>query len=146
MQRWLSTHGWWAPLLYLFFGGLTTGLNLVSFAGLRALGASWPLANLCAWGVAVLVAFVTNKYWVFRSRGGGRRQTFGELGAFVAARVASLGLDYACMWGLISVMGLRIAWAKGFTQILIVVANYGFSKLVIFRTTDHCSRPHAKKG
>ncbi|WP_125704678.1 GtrA family protein [Lacticaseibacillus daqingensis] len=119
--------------MYLFFGGWTTVVNIVSFYALTHLGMSWQLANFLAWSLSVLFAFVTNKLWVFESHTENLRELLWELTKFVFARVVSLGLDYGCMFLFISGLHLSQLVAKVITQVVVVVANYAFSKLVIFK-------------
>ena len=49
------------------------------------------------------------------------------------ARVVSLGIDYACMFLFINAIGWSNMVAKILTQIVIIVANYAFSKFIIFK-------------
>ena len=58
-------------LAYLFFGGVTTLVNIVAYNGLAALGLSTGVANAIAWVLSVLVAYFTNRKWVFQSRSAG---------------------------------------------------------------------------
>lgn len=48
-------------LRYLIVGGLTTLINIVLFFGLTHLGIAWFWANIAAWVLSVLFAFVANK-------------------------------------------------------------------------------------
>ena len=55
-------------IAYLFFGVLTTLINLVSFWALSRFTAVETIpATVIAWIIAVIFAFVTNKIWVFKS-------------------------------------------------------------------------------
>lgn len=130
-------------LAYLFFGGVTTAVNLVIYAGLHTLmGVGSDLSNLIAWAAAVLVAYVTNRKWVFRSRTRGAAM-LREMGGFVAARVATGVMDMAIMHVAVEVLGPRLfpgpgraLWdigCKVATNVLVIVLNYVFSKLFIFK-------------
>lgn len=123
----------WDIVTYVFFGGLTTVVNIVVFGASTRLGLPWQGANFLAWLLAVLFAFVTNKLWVFHSHTKSPGALAWEFGKFIFARVMSLGIDYACMFLLISVLGSGEMVAKLCTQLVIVVANYAFSKFIIFR-------------
>lgn len=121
-------------ILYLIFGVLTTAVNIAVFqAGYSALGWPWQIANALAWVLAVSFAFITNKLWVFRSKSFRADVLRRESAGFFAARLFSLGVDYACMWLLID----RLAWsglaAKIADNVLVILINYVLSKLVIFR-------------
>ena len=58
-------------IAYLFFGGVTTVVNIVTYWLLARLGLSTGLANGIAWVLSVLVAYVTNRVWVFESKSRG---------------------------------------------------------------------------
>ena len=55
-------------ILYLFFGGCTTLVNIISFYACDKLGMSTSLSTLTSWIISVIFAFVTNKIFVFESR------------------------------------------------------------------------------
>lgn len=118
---------------YVFFGGLTTVVNIVVFAGATHVGISWQVANFLAWLLSVLFAFVTNKLWVFNSHTESFAGLVWEFVKFMFARIVSLGIDYACMFLFINALGWSNMVAKLLTQVVIIVANYAFSKFIIFR-------------
>ncbi|GCF92360.1 teichoic acid glycosylation protein GtcA [Enterococcus florum] len=124
----------WEIFVYLFFGGLTTVVNIVVFALFHeGLKWGWPTSNAISWVASVLFAFVTNKIWVFHSK----TETFGELliefSKFLVARIVSFGLDMGSMYVLIDLLTIGNFIAKLITQVLVVVANYVFSKVFIFK-------------
>ncbi|WP_461215921.1 GtrA family protein [Lacticaseibacillus sp. GG6-2] len=132
-EAWLEAHQLWDVFTYVFFGGLTTVVNIVVFGVATRLGISWQIANFLAWLLSVLFAFVTNKLWVFNSHTDSLGGLVWELTKFMAARIVSLGIDYACMFLFINLFRWAKIVAKILTQVVIVVANYAFSKFIIFR-------------
>lgn len=133
---------------YLVFGVMTTVVNfIVYFAVTAVLGDDMYLvANVVAWVAAVAFAYVTNKLWVFESRSWKKDVLLKELGAFVSARLFSLGVEELGLFVAIDLMrfdgwaldvaGFSIGGdmlAKLFMQFLVIVLNYIFSKLVIFK-------------
>ncbi len=52
---------------YLFFGGLTTLINIGVFDWLNH-SMNYQIANVLAWLASVIFAFITNKLWVFNSK------------------------------------------------------------------------------
>ena len=97
MLKWLRSH--WEVLSYLFFGVLTTLLNIVFYALFsRIFG--YEAAN--SWGnvldnfLCILFAYATNRAFVFSSRTTGR-EAFAEFGKFFACRLGTLVLDAAIM-------------------------------------------------
>ena len=121
-------------VLYVVFGALTTAVNFAGFALLEGpLG--WPLlaANTAAWVASVAFAFVTNKLFVFQSRSLRVQVVLREAAAFFVARLLSLALDSAGMWLLVDVLAAHSWAAKLAMNVLVILANYGMSKLFIFR-------------
>lgn len=121
-------------ILYLVFGVLTTVINIAVFEFCySALSWPWQIANALAWVLAVAFAFITNKVWVFRSRSFQANVFWRELIGFVAARLLSLGVDYACMWFFIDMLAWNSLLSKVVDNVIVVAINYVLSKLVIFR-------------
>lgn len=120
-------------LLYLFFGGCTTLVNIFSFFVLRKLNISIYISNIIAWLMAVVFAFVTNKLFVFESRGKGLKETFKEWLSFFTFRIISLFFDMGIMYVLIDLIDSNEMFAKVVSNIFVIVINYVFSKLFIFR-------------
>ncbi len=144
-------------LRYLVFGGLTTLLNILLYALFQALF-GYEAAN--SWGnvldnaVCILFAYATNRRFVFasRTRGGAAAR---EFAGFVACRLGTMALDAAVMlaggnWlaapGQALVLAVLGRWAdadtalalwglgvKLFSNLLVIVLNYLFSKLLIFK-------------
>ena len=130
---------------YLFFGGVTTLVNIAAYALLARLGLSTGVANAIAWAVAVLVAYLTNRRWVFASKTRGAAAVR-EFVAFVAARVGTGLLDEAIMVLGVDRLGPAIVaperldlWGLGvkvFSNVLVIILNYVFSKLFIFKKKE----------
>ncbi|KRO15739.1 GtrA family protein [Lacticaseibacillus saniviri] len=115
---------------YLFIGGLTTLVNIVVFFILNAMHMPILWANTVAWLVSVIFAFFTNKSVVFQSQYTNRRRFIQELVAFFVLRALSLVLDNGIMYLGITVMGLSVLLVKLVSQVVVIVANYVFSKLI----------------
>lgn len=117
---------------YIFWGGMTTLVNVVTYWLGRQMSLSMPIANALSWLVAVTFAFFTNKHLVFKSQTN-RQEAIKEFALFFGLRLASLALDMGLMIALIQ--GLRVSEliAKLVTQVAVIVANYVFSKLYIFK-------------
>ena len=119
--------------LYLFFGGVTTVINyVVYFILTQGLGVHYLAANAAAWAAAVAAAFITNKIYVFRSEARGR-ELVREIWQFVSARIVSGVMESALMWIFVDIAGLPDGIVKIAVSVLVVLLNYIFSKLIIFR-------------
>jgi len=125
---------------YLFFGGATTFVNWCVYGlAVRYMGLSVTAGNAIAWIVAVVFAFITNKIWVFKSRSWQPLLVLREGGAFLGARIVTglveiagvpllyrIGLNYP-------LLGIEGFAAKVSVSVIVIILNYVFSKLVIFR-------------
>ena len=121
-------------LLYLFFGGCTTLVNIaVYWAADRWLRLNTLAANGLAWVLAVAFAYVTNRIWVFESKENTPRGVLREAGSFVGARVLTGLMDEGLMYVFIDMLGWPKLPVKVASNVLVVVLNYIFSKLFIFK-------------
>ena len=132
-------------LRYLFFGGLTTLLSLVLYGTFQVVfgyGAANSWANVLNNALCILFAYVTNRIWVFASKTRGRA-AWREFAAFVGCRLGTLVVDVCLTFvggnllgpAMISQENLRL-WGIGvkiFVNVIVVLLNYVFSKLWIFK-------------
>lgn len=120
-------------LWYGFFGVLTTVINIVSFHLLDKAGLNVYFANLLAWVISVLFAFITNKLFVFESKSFSAKIFFKEIFSFFFFRLLSLGIDMGGMYVCLSFFKLSKMISKIIVNVIVIVANYVFSKLFIFK-------------
>ena len=129
-------------IAYMLFGGVTTAVNIATYAALAAMGFSTAVANAAAWLLAVLTAYFTNRRWVFHSQNTGAAAVK-EFLYFVGCRAGTGVMDEAIMVLGVDVLGPRLVapahlrlWGlavKLFSNALVILLNYVFSKLLIFR-------------
>lgn len=123
---------------YLIIGVLTTVVSLASFYLIRIFVFTndsqfdIQLANIISWILAVLFAFVTNKKYVFESSSKGY-QKFVEMIKFYVSRLTTLGVEMFVMWLLTSPLKVDDMISKIIVQFIIVILNYVFSKLFVFK-------------
>lgn len=146
-------------ILYLVFGVLTTVVSIVGYIVFRAIfpnaqsvpeQLSWIftltsrfgiesntiLPNILSWILASTFAFITNRIIVFKSE----NKTFGkvllEALRFYASRLSTLLVDVVLMFLLVDLTGFHAGWyellAKVFTNVVVIVLNYIFSKIFVF--------------
>ena len=120
-------------VMYLVFGVLTTLVDWVAYRVLRFLGLGYMFSNVAAWGAAVVFAFITNKFMVFNSKSVDRLIIIKEFISFVGARVFSLLLQLAGIELMIGYANINEYIAKAVMTVVVVVCNYVFSKLFIFK-------------
>ena len=121
-------------ILYVFFGGCTTLIKIISYFACREL-MHLPVvpADVLAWLVSVIFAYVTNKLFVFESKSWRLILVLKEGAAFLAARVFSLGVDVAMLYVTVTVLGWWELPMKVLANVVVIVINYIFSKWIIFR-------------
>lgn len=125
-------------IVYLFVGGLTTVIswgakflfNIIFYAG-TAHPTSVQNFILCVvnWVAGVAAAYPMNRRWVFQSK---NPHILSELSGFVVSRVATLLLDIVVNHILVR-LGMNLYAATVISGILVIVGNYVFSKLLVFR-------------
>ena len=119
---------------YLFAGIATTVVNyLVYFLATRLLGMSVMAGTWTAWAIAVVFAYAVNKAFVFHTHCGSLAALAREAVSFVAMRLASLGMETVIMYVTVEVMGLNDLVMKLVTNLVVIILNYIFSKLFIFK-------------
>ncbi|EMO0299887.1 GtrA family protein [Clostridioides difficile] len=124
-------------ILYLFFGAFTTLVNIVSYLFFtRVILFNFMVANALAWILAVLFAYVTNKFFVFESKRIEIKFLFKEFLSFVSFRLLSGVVEMLIMYVMIDLLFVNDVIVKVFTNIIVIVLNYLFSRNIIFKTQN----------
>ena len=119
---------------YLVFGVVTTVVNIAAYhLCYEVWGVPNVPSNIIAWVLSVAVAFVTNKLWVFDSKSFAPVVLLPELWKFVSCRLITGVMDTAIMWVGVDLLGGPGTAVKIGSNVLVVVLNYIFSKLIIFK-------------
>ena len=119
---------------YIFFGGCTTMVNLVSFFILRKLKVELNIANIISIILAILFAYVVNSKYVFQDKCETLKDHVQPFCKFVSARLVTMVIEVGGVWLLVSVMGLNDMIGKFLTQFIVLMLNYVFSKFFVFTT------------
>lgn len=121
---------------YLIFGVLTTVVSLaVYYISVFTIlnpddAIQLQIANILSWIAGVAFAYFTNRKYVFESK---EKNKVKEAGKFVLARVITLVMDMIIMWLGVTVLHLNDKIIKLISQIVIIVSNYVFSKIFVFK-------------
>ncbi len=121
---------------YLIAGGLTTVVSLAVYYAcvLTFLDPQKALqlqaANVISWVVAATFAYFINRTFVFQSKS---QDIVKEISKFYASRVVTLLMDMACMFLLVTLMGMNDKIAKLVAQVIVTVGNYILSKFLVFK-------------
>lgn len=127
-------HKYYDLIMYVIFGALTTAVNyLVYLPCYNLLGLDASVSNVISWVVSVAFAFLTNKPFVFRSHDWSPGVVWPELLKFVGCRVGSGSLETAILFVTVDTLHWDGNLWKLVTSVLVVVANYVGSKLLVFR-------------
>jgi len=100
------------------------------------------IANFIAWVAGVAFAFVTNKLWVFESKSWKPSVALKELWLFVTARLITGVLEWFGVPLLVTIglnqplFGRQGFLAKIIVSVIVVILNYVFSKLIIFKKKE----------
>lgn len=122
-------------ILYLFFGGLSTLLNIVVFFCLNTLvKMNYQVANVIAWIVVVIFAYTTNKIWVFESKTSSKSELIKETLSFIIARLITLGMEFVLLYVLIEKLHILEIISKIIINVVVIIVNYLFSKIFIFNS------------
>lgn len=146
-------------ITYIIFGVLTTAVNLATFYIFKKIfisvgwdgifneivpenskivelfsgGSDYLDANLIAWVAGVIFAFITNKLFVFESKSWKPTVAGREFAGFVGARVFSLGVEMLGMFVMVTLLTWNEFVAKIIVGVAVIILNYIFSKLLIFK-------------
>lgn len=121
---------------YLIIGVLTTIVSLISYylLTITILSPNNPLeltiANIISWIISVLFAYITNRKYVFQSKD---KKILKEASKFTLSRVTTLIIDILLMFIFVSILHFNDKIIKLLVQIIIIILNYIFSKLLVFK-------------
>ncbi len=128
---------------YLFFGFLAFVVNMAAYAfAAWALGADDDkvalvlAATVFAWVVAVLFAYWTNRTFVFKSKVKEKKAVWKEFSAFVGARIVTGVMELVIMYVMVDLAGIGNMFAKFVCNVVVIVSNYIFSKLLVFKKKE----------
>jgi putative flippase GtrA len=150
-------------ILYLLFGALTTVVSLTTCYITLRVGVIFMhdengeptrmldvLGSTLQWISGVTVAFITNKKWVFTEAEKGIRSGAKQFFKFASGRIVTYFLEVGVNLGAIAlfdvagyrafeVLGISVTsrlWAKVISSVIIVIANYFISKLIVFKNKN----------
>ena len=121
---------------YVVIGVATTLVNIIVYFVLHHSGMNYLLANTIAWFASVVFAFFTNKQIVFQSAYTTKKAFIHELVAFFVLRGVSLLLDDGLMYLFIGILTVPSWIAKIITQVVVIISNYIFSKMIFSSKED----------
>ncbi len=119
-------------IMYVICGVATTLVSLITYYLFAKFlldtndALQLQINNILSWIISVLFAFVTNKILVFKSKASPKK----EIVRFYLARIATLVIDMVLMHLLVTVCFVDDMLSKCVVQIVVIILNYIFGKLV----------------
>ena len=126
-------------IVYLIVGVMTTVFawairflwNIVFYAGTaHPLPVQTTILTIVEFIAGVSFAYPTNRKWVFRST---NPNILKEAAGFVSARLTTLGIQMLLNLVIINLLHVNFYVATVVIGIIVVILNYVFSKLLVFR-------------
>ena len=118
---------------YLVFGILTTVVDFVTYLICLSFSVNYLLANVIAWCVAVIFAYVTNKLFVFDSKSFQWNVVLDEILSFIGGRIFSLLFSLVFIYATVMLMGMPVIVSKIISAVFVVIINYVISKVFVFK-------------
>ena len=135
---------------YIIFGVATTAVNWIAYYLLmlvpffaseetsvalfgKAYAVGYLIANALAFVAAVIFSYWANRTFVFENKVHGFGAILRQFLLFVATRLLSFGIEEALMFVSVEFIGIGEKIAKIPVAVVVVVLNYVFGKLLVFR-------------
>lgn len=122
-----------SALLYIIVGGMTTAVSVIAQYVPAYMGLPTEANTTISWICAVTFAFFANKVWVFKNRENTGKDWISQAAAFYGARAVTYFMELGFMSLTVRVLHQNEYVMKLIAQVFILVINYLFSKLFIFR-------------
>ena len=121
---------------YLIIGVATTLVSLLVYYGLTytifdaSNALELQITNIISWIVSVTFAYFTNRSFVFKQK---TKMNLKEASSFYMSRISTLILDMLLMYVLVTIFHFNDKIIKLIVQVVVIVLNYVFSKLFVFK-------------
>lgn len=121
-------------IVYVIFGGLTTVVDFVVYWLLTRLASMDEVpANIIGIAAAIIFAFIVNKRYVFADKTSDFLGILKLFVSFASMRVLSGFFQTFALWLFSTKLRLYDMAVKVVAAVVVVILNYIFSKLVIFK-------------
>ncbi len=120
--------------VYCIFGAMATSVNMLSYHLFYNMwSVSNTLSTALSWFFAVTFAFLTNKFFVFKSKEIRLKKVLQELWMFYVSRAGTGVMDVAIMFLAVDIMAWPATMWKLFANFIVGIINYLAGKLLIFK-------------
>jgi len=128
---------------YIIFGGLTTLVNIIVYLLFaRIIFKNFAdyirvnLSNSLALVLSIAFAYITNKLYVFKSTNKNKKELIQEIGKFIGCRVFTAIIDIVLLEVTVVIMHWHEILMKILVNILVIVLNFIFSKIIVFKNKE----------
>lgn len=127
-------HKYYEIISYLFFGVMTTIVSFLTYVLFaRAFLLSVVISNIFSWIFSVLFAYITNRKFVFKSNKTGFNPIIKEMISFFGSRLFSGAVETFLMYIFVELLSLYDVAIKLVATVIVIILNYIFSKLLVFK-------------
>lgn len=120
-------------ILYGLFGILTSVFNIGSFQLLLYVNIDYVVSNTIAMISTKTLAYILNKFFVFKSYTRNIRELFGEIFRFIISRLFTMLVEFFGLIILVDLFKMNPDIGKYIITILVVILNYFFGKKHVFK-------------
>ncbi len=125
-------------IIYGVVGVLTTAVSWIASFVLKLFlddQIAWQnlIINTLSWIAAIAFAYPANRKYVFASK---NSNIIRECAEFVGSRLATGVMEVGLMSLTVNVLKINFWVSKLLVSIIVIIANYILSKLVVFKTKD----------
>jgi len=115
---------------FLLIGAFNTLLGwIIIFGGMYLLGMSPEASNVLGYSIGLLVSFVLNRTFIFRSSG----RPSGELARFLAVFLLAFGANLATLFVLVRFFFVHEAASQLVAGVVYVISSYALNKNFVFQ-------------
>lgn len=118
---------------YIFFGVLTTLINIVMYGILSFLDVQYIINTIISFLVSITFAYITNKLYVFNSNNWEKAILVQEILKFMTSRLGMFIIEIGVMLTLVEFFTINDFISKGIVNIIVIIGNYMLSKFVVFK-------------
>ena len=108
-------------------GSLNTGLSFAIYVGAVQGGLHYTIANVIAWTISLVVAFLLASTYVFK-----KPIEYARLPPFVLSNIASLILSTAMLFTLVNAFSVNPLMASAIVIPIVVVVNFCAARYLVF--------------
>ena len=120
-------------IMYVIFGVVTTLVNLISCKVFAYFGMQENIAKGLAIILSILVAYFTNRKWVFDSKAVTFSEKFREFGRFILSRSFTAVVEWVGFYLLNNILHISFDISNISITVLVVILNYFFGKFFAFK-------------